>query len=103
MDLRTDEKIREVVQRDLVDQTVIAVAHRIGEQDRPYLVLLILNTCTVATIVDFDQILVLEDGHVLEYGSPQELLSDPTSRFSRLAASQGIASGTQPRGPEEQG
>lgn len=41
-----------------------------------------------ATIVDFDLILVLEDGCVLEYGSPQDLLADPKSRFSRLAESQ---------------
>ncbi|KZT65538.1 P-loop containing nucleoside triphosphate hydrolase protein [Daedalea quercina L-15889] len=72
LDLHTDEKIRTVIRTELSDCTVIAVAHRI------------------ATIVDFDMILVMEDGALVEQGTPEELLARADSRFARLAASQGI-------------
>ncbi|KAF8183862.1 P-loop containing nucleoside triphosphate hydrolase protein [Mycena galopus ATCC 62051] len=42
------------------------------------------------TIIDFDLILVMEDGMLVETGLPTQLLSRPDSRFSRLAASQGL-------------
>ncbi|KAH9831996.1 P-loop containing nucleoside triphosphate hydrolase protein [Rhodofomes roseus] len=72
LDLHTDEKIRAVIRTELSDCTVIAVAHRI------------------ATIVDFDFILVMDDGALVEHGTPEDLLARPNSRFARLAASQGI-------------
>ncbi|TFY51002.1 hypothetical protein EVJ58_g10787, partial [Rhodofomes roseus] len=72
LDLHTDEKIRAVIRTELSDCTVIAVAHRI------------------ATIVDFDVILVMDDGELVEHGTPEDLLARPDSRFARLAASQGI-------------
>ncbi|KAJ7747833.1 P-loop containing nucleoside triphosphate hydrolase protein [Mycena metata] len=72
MDHITDEKIRHVVDTQMKGLTVLAVAHRIS------------------TIVNFDKILVLDNGSVAEFDSPQILLSHPESRFARLAATQGI-------------
>ncbi|KAJ7747834.1 P-loop containing nucleoside triphosphate hydrolase protein [Mycena metata] len=72
MDHITDEKIRHVVDTQMKGLTVLAVAHRIS------------------TIVNFDKILVLDDGSIAEFDSPQILLSHPDSRFARLAATQGI-------------
>lgn len=72
MDLKTDEKVRQIVREELKDCTVLAVAHRI------------------ATIVDFDMIIILDNGEIVEAGPPRELLANPSSRFSRLANSQGI-------------
>ncbi|KAG8697376.1 hypothetical protein FRC09_007907 [Ceratobasidium sp. 395] len=72
MDLKTDEKVRQIVQEELKDCTVLAVAHRI------------------ATIIDFDLILILDNGEIVETGAPHDLLADPKSRFARLANSQGI-------------
>ncbi|KAJ7493649.1 P-loop containing nucleoside triphosphate hydrolase protein [Mycena latifolia] len=73
LDLETDKKTREIIRSELEDCTVISIAHRIE------------------TIVDFDMILVMEDGMLVENGSPAELLSRPDSKFARLAASQGVA------------
>ncbi|KAF8312113.1 P-loop containing nucleoside triphosphate hydrolase protein [Clavulina sp. PMI_390] len=72
MDMVTDAKIKQVVDTDLADRTIVAVAHRIS------------------TIVNFDLILVLEEGRVAEFGSPKDLLQNPESHFARLAATQGL-------------
>ncbi|KAJ6527114.1 P-loop containing nucleoside triphosphate hydrolase protein [Mycena capillaripes] len=72
MDHITDEKIRHVVDTQMQGLTVLAVAHRIS------------------TIVNYDKILVLDSGAVAEFDDPKVLLSNPESRFARLAATQGI-------------
>ena len=38
----------------------------------------------IATILDSDSILVLDDGHVAEYGSPAELLAKENGLFASL-------------------
>jgi len=72
LDTETDAKIREVVQTDLRSATVITVAHRIE------------------TIVDYDTVLVMDSGKVVEIGAPAELLARPGGRFAALAQSQGF-------------
>ncbi|KAJ7737650.1 P-loop containing nucleoside triphosphate hydrolase protein [Mycena olivaceomarginata] len=72
MDHITDEKIRKVVETHMQGLTVLAIAHRIS------------------TIVNYDKILVLDSGSVAEFDAPGILLSNPESRFARLAATQGI-------------
>lgn len=91
LDLHTDEEIRSVIRTELSDCTVIAVAHRIGTS----IGWLCIQSATLipvasATIVDFDMILVMDDGALVEQGAPEDLLAQPDSRFARLAASQGI-------------
>jgi ABC-type multidrug transport system fused ATPase/permease subunit len=64
----TDELIQRVLRTE-ADQngtTVLAIAHRLQ------------------TIVDFDKILVLGNGNVLEFGSPKDLLADSNSNFSQM-------------------
>ncbi|KAJ6465983.1 P-loop containing nucleoside triphosphate hydrolase protein [Mycena vulgaris] len=72
MDHITDEKIRHVVDSQMKGFTVIAIAHRIS------------------TIVNYDKILVLDNGSIAEFDEPTALLGKPESRFARLAATQGI-------------
>ncbi|KAJ7827389.1 P-loop containing nucleoside triphosphate hydrolase protein [Mycena leptocephala] len=72
MDHITDEKIRHVVDTQMQGLTVLAIAHRIS------------------TIVNYDKILVLDSGSIAEFDDPKVLLSNPESRFARLAATQGI-------------
>ncbi|KAJ7364754.1 P-loop containing nucleoside triphosphate hydrolase protein [Mycena albidolilacea] len=72
MDHITDEKMRHVVDTQMEGLTVLAIAHRIS------------------TIVNYDKILVLDSGSVAEFDDPKVLLSNPDSRFARLAATQGI-------------
>ncbi|KAJ7710388.1 P-loop containing nucleoside triphosphate hydrolase protein [Mycena rosella] len=72
MDHITNEKICHVVDTQMQGLTVLAIAHRIS------------------TIVNYDKILVLENGTIAEFDAPAVLLANPESRFARLAATQGI-------------
>lgn len=58
VDRRTDEMLQEALQESFRDGTIIAVAHRLE------------------TIIDYDLVLVLGHGRVLEWGSPAKLLTD---------------------------
>jgi ATP-binding cassette, subfamily C (CFTR/MRP), member 4 len=58
VDRRTDEMLQAALQESFRHGTIIAVAHRLE------------------TIIDYDIVLVLGHGHVLEWGSPAKLLTD---------------------------
>lgn len=57
VDSRTDKLLQEAVAKSFQGATILAVAHRLD------------------TVIDFDKILVLGSGGVLEYGSPHELIA----------------------------
>lgn len=52
VDQETDEHIQRIIRSQFADSTMIAIAHRLR------------------TIVDYDQVVVMGDGQVLEYGLP---------------------------------
>ncbi|KAL7547829.1 hypothetical protein ACHAWF_011101 [Thalassiosira exigua] len=56
VDSRTDKLLQEAVAKSFRGSTILAVAHRLD------------------TVIDYDKILVLGAGGVLEYGSPHELI-----------------------------
>lgn len=66
LDPATERLVQTALRRLLEGRTGIIVAHRL------------------ATIARADDILVLEDGHMREFGPHSALAADPTSRFSRL-------------------
>ena len=66
IDMSTEEKIQKALQYVLNDSTVITVAHRIK------------------TIIDYDKILVLDNGNIIEFDSPQNLLKNEKSLFFEL-------------------
>jgi ATP-binding cassette, subfamily B, bacterial len=66
LDPATEQLIERAVDRLLQGRTAIIVAHRLS------------------TVQRADQILILEDGRVLESGVRSELASDPESRFAGL-------------------
>ncbi|CAK7272308.1 hypothetical protein SEPCBS119000_005053 [Sporothrix epigloea] len=55
VDMHTDSLIQRSIREEFTDSTLLVIAHRLS------------------TIADFDRILVLSDGTVAEYGTPQEL------------------------------
>ena len=64
VDVATDAKIQEMIREVFSQCTIFAIAHRI------------------ATIIDYDKILVMDRGTVQETGHPAELLRDPTRSVS---------------------
>ena len=74
VDPYTDAMVQEALRRSSTSRgtTVLAIAHRLQ------------------TIIDFDRILVLGSGRVLEFDTPTELLSRPGSTFSRMMNSNQI-------------
>jgi len=68
VDEETDKMIQAAVREACKGCTVVTIAHRLN------------------TIMDYDKILVLGQGKVLEYDSPSALMSKP-SEFSRMVAS----------------
>ncbi len=66
LDPATEQLIGRATERLIHGRTAIIIAHRL------------------ATVERVDEILILEDGRVLEYGQRAALQSDPGSRFARL-------------------
>ncbi|XP_077995245.1 ATP-binding cassette sub-family C member 9-like [Glandiceps talaboti] len=66
IDMETDAVLQNVVATAFAERTVLTIAHR------------------VSTILNSDTILVLSDGKVIEYDTPDNLLSQPDSVFASL-------------------
>ena len=66
LDLATERAIEHAVQRLFVGRTAIVIAHRLE------------------TLRHADDILVLVDGHIVEYDRRDNLVADETSRFAQL-------------------
>nr|CDS29611.2 canalicular multispecific organic anion [Hymenolepis microstoma] len=63
VDPHTDRLIQQAVRTEFADSTVLTIAHRLN------------------TILDYDRIMVLDAGRLVEIGSPSELASRPDSIF----------------------
>jgi ABC-type multidrug transport system fused ATPase/permease subunit len=68
LDPATEALIERAVDHLLENRTGIIIAHRLG------------------TVTRADDILILDEGRVAEYGPRRELAGDPSSRFSQLLA-----------------
>ncbi|ELT99905.1 hypothetical protein CAPTEDRAFT_158862 [Capitella teleta] len=67
IDLETDELIQSTIRTEFKDCTVITIAHRLN------------------TIMDYDKIIILDQGQIVEHDSPENLLQNPSSLFYRMA------------------
>nr|XP_006210591.1 canalicular multispecific organic anion transporter 1 isoform X1 [Vicugna pacos] len=71
VDLETDQLIQTTIQNEFSHCTTITIAHRLH------------------TIMDSDKVIVLDQGKIVEYGSPEELLKNP-GPFYLMAQEAGI-------------
>ncbi|KAI9184651.1 hypothetical protein H9P43_003706 [Blastocladiella emersonii ATCC 22665] len=71
-DHTTDALVQATIREQFRDCTVICIAHRIG------------------TVLDYDTVLYLDHGRIVERGSPRELIRQPESRFYSLAKQSGL-------------
>ncbi len=70
LDPATEARIDLALRKLLQGRTSIIIAHRLG------------------TLQRVDEIMILEDGHIREYGDRQALVADPQSRFSQLLSAE---------------
>ncbi|KAA8519399.1 hypothetical protein F0562_013655 [Nyssa sinensis] len=73
VDVRTDALIQKTIREEFKSCTMLIIAHRLN------------------TIIDSDRILLLDSGRVLEYDTPEELLQNEGSAFSKMVQSTGVA------------
>ena len=73
VDRRTDLLLQQALQETYHDGTILAVAHRLD------------------TVIDYDFILVLGHGEVLEFGSPADLIAKENGLFARMVTDTGDA------------
>ena len=59
IDLKADQLIQELIKTEFKDTTVLTIAHRLN------------------TIIEYDKLIVLENGKKVEEGSPKDLLESP--------------------------
>lgn len=72
IDLETDALVQKCIRKDFANWvTILTIAHRLN------------------TVIDYDRILVLDAGQVMEFDSPSNLLDNPNSYFSQLCAETG--------------
>ena len=67
IDIETDRLIQSSIRDTCSNVTVITIAHR------------------VETIIDSDRVIVMDNGRIIEFDTPMNLLQNPQSIFTRLA------------------
>lgn len=73
LDMETDRLIQDAIRKHLRSSTILTIAHRL------------------LTLADYDKIVVMDDGKVIEFGTPLELLGRRGGNFKALIDSMGPA------------
>ena len=71
VDMHTDSLIQRTLRLKFTGCTVLTIAHRLN------------------TIIDSDIVLVLDEGHLVEWGIPSELLNSKEGKFSEMVDATG--------------
>ena len=74
IDLETDDVIQATIRSEFKDCTILTIAHRLN------------------TIMDYDRIMVLDNGALIEFDSPKALVEDQNSIFHSMVKQSGLVS-----------
>lgn len=72
VDVETDNLIQQTIRKEFKDSTILTIAHRLE------------------TIIDYDRVVVMDDGTLSEEGSPSTLMKRKNSKFHDLAKEAGL-------------
>ncbi|XP_073003248.1 ABC transporter C family member 2-like [Typha latifolia] len=72
VDVRTDALIQKTIREEFKSCTMLVIAHRLN------------------TVIDCDRLLLLSVGQVLEFDTPENLLTNEESAFSKMVQSTGV-------------
>ena len=73
LDLETDDLVQATIRQEFSECTVITIAHRLN------------------TIMDSNRVMVLDQGNIAEFDSPDNLLANKETIFYSMAKNAGIA------------
>lgn len=65
VDAKTDARIQQLIRAKFPSHTIVMISHRLS------------------TLLDFDRVVVLEGGRMVDFGKPAELLTNRESHFAR--------------------
>ncbi|KAI5886823.1 P-loop containing nucleoside triphosphate hydrolase protein [Schizophyllum commune H4-8] len=71
VDYATDELIGKTIRQEFADSTILTIAHRLR------------------TVIDYDRVMLLDNGRIAEFDSPATLLRDTSSKFYSLCKATG--------------
>lgn len=71
VDYATDELIGKTIREEFANSTILTIAHRLR------------------TVIDYDRVMLLDQGKIVEFDRPAVLLSDPSSQFYGLCEATG--------------
>lgn len=72
VDFETDRMIQQTITREFAHRTILCVAHRLQ------------------TIINYDKVVVMEAGKIVEEGAPKRLFEDKSSHFASMCAESNI-------------
>ena len=64
--MAADTRIQDLIRSEFSETTVLTIAHRL------------------ATISEYDRIMVLDEGRLIEFEAPSVLLQNPNSRYAQM-------------------
>ncbi|KAH8829370.1 multidrug resistance-associated ABC transporter [Flagelloscypha sp. PMI_526] len=71
VDYATDELISQTIRQEFSNSTILTIAHRLR------------------TVIDYDRVMLLDQGQIVEFDKPSTLLKDSNSRFYNLCKATG--------------
>jgi len=71
VDYATDELIGKTIRHEFAESTILTIAHRLR------------------TVIDYDRVMILEQGRIIEFDRPATLLKNSTSKFYSLCRATG--------------
>ncbi|KAI8638609.1 P-loop containing nucleoside triphosphate hydrolase protein [Parasitella parasitica] len=71
VDFETDKAIQKTITTEFKDSTILCIAHRLN------------------TVIEYDRIIVLDQGEIIEFANPLELLRDENSAFHKMCRNSG--------------
>ena len=72
VDLETDDLVQATIRKEFIDCTVLTIAHRLN------------------TIMDSNRVMVLDQGQILEFDTPENLMKNKDSQFYSMAKNAGL-------------
>jgi ABC-type multidrug transport system fused ATPase/permease subunit len=71
VDFETDKAIQKTISTEFADSTILCIAHRLH------------------TVIEYDRILVLDQGKIIEFDSPLTLINNSESSFYKMCRNSG--------------